>query len=73
MQKDKIKVAVKQLVYKLNRNTDVLLNQEIKDDFKFLIKRYYTDDANHACSNRVNQALLRNLVTLAQDPSIKNL
>ena len=70
VQKDKIKVAVEQLVYKLKRNTDVSLNQEIKDDIKFLIKKF-TDDANRACSSRVNQALHRNLVRLAQDPSIK--
>ena len=70
MQKDKIKVAVEQLVYKLKRSTDVSLNQEIKDDIKFLIKKF-TDDANRACSSRVNQALHRNLVRLAQNPSIK--
>ena len=70
MQKDKIKVAVEQLVYKLKRYTDVSLNQEIKDDFKFLIKKF-TDDANRSCSSRVNQALHRILVRLAQVPSIK--
>ena len=64
MQKDKIKVAVEQLVYRLKRNTDVSLNQKIKDDFKFLVKRF-TDDANRVCSNWVNQALHRNLVRLA--------
>ena len=35
-----------------------------------MIKKF-TDDANRACSSRVNQALHRNLVGLAQDPSIK--
>ena len=60
VQKDKIKVAVEQLVFKLKRNTDVSLNQEIKNDIKFLIKKF-TDDANRACSSRVNQALHRNL------------
>ena len=60
-------MAVEQLVYKLKRNTDVSY------DFKFLIKKFtkFTDDANLACSSRVNQALHRNLVRLAQDPSIK--
>ena len=33
--------------------------------------KLFTDDANRACSSRVNQALHRNLVRLAQDPSIK--
>ena len=70
VQKDKIKVAVEQLVYKLKSNTDVSLNQEINDNFKFLIKRF-TDDANRVCSSRVNQALHGNLVGLAQDPRIK--
>ena len=70
VQKDIIKMAIEQSVYKLKRNTDVSLNQEIKDDIKFLIKKF-TDDANLACSSRVNQALHRNLVRLAQDPSIK--
>ena len=53
VQKDRIKVAVEQLVYKLKRNTDVSLNLEIKDDFKFLLKRFM-DDANRACSAREN-------------------
>ena len=43
------------------------LNQEIKD-FKYLVKNY-TDDANHALSSRVKQALHRNLVRLAKNPS----
>ena len=63
-------MEVEQLVYELKRNIDVSLNQKIKDDFKFLIKRF-TDDANRACSSWVNQVLHRNLFRLAQDPSIK--
>ena len=37
---NKSKVAVEKLVLKLKRNTDASLycNQEIEDDFKFLIK-----------------------------------
>ena len=47
----------------------MFLNQEIKDDFKCLIKEFM-DDADHIYFSRVKQALYCNLVRLAQDLNI---
>jgi len=46
--KIKLKPDVEKLVYTLKRNTNVTIDDEIKDEVKFLVKRF-VDDAklNH--------------------------
>jgi len=46
------------------------VDQETKDDFKFLVKKFL-DDANRTCSNRINQSLHCTLSKLSKDPRIK--
>ena len=70
VQKDKIKTNVEKLVYTLKRNTDVTVNEELRDEFQFLVKRF-TNDAERACSERVNQSLHRTLRSLARNADIK--
>ena len=70
VQKDKIKTNVEKLIYTLKRNTDVTVNEELKVEFKFLVKRF-TNDAERACSERANQFLHRTLRSLARNADIK--
>ena len=70
VQKDKIKTNVEKLVYTLKRKTDVTVNEELRDEFKFLVKRF-TNDAERACSERANQSLHRTLRSLARNADIK--
>ena len=70
VQKDKIKTNIEKLLYSLKRNTDILIDDEIKDDIKFMVKRF-VDNAKRACSNRANQSLHGTLRKLAQDSTIK--
>ena len=46
------------------------MNENIKDDIKFLVSRF-TVDANRVCSKRSNQSLHNTLRKLCNDPSIK--
>ena len=64
VQKDKIKTNVEKLVYTLKRNNDVTVNEELRDEFKFLVKRF-TNDAERVCSERANQSLYRTLRSLS--------
>ena len=50
--------------------TRVNVNEEIRDEFKFLVKRF-TNDAERACSERANQSLHRTLRSLARNADIK--
>ena len=70
VQRDKIKTNVEKLIYTLKRNTDVTVNEELRDEFKFLAKRF-TNDAERACSERANQSLHRTLRSLARNADIK--
>ena len=70
VQKDKIKTNVEKLVYTLKRDTDVTVIEELRDEFKFLVKRF-TNDAEHACSERANQSLHWTLRSLARNADIK--
>ena len=70
IQKNKIKTNVEKLVYTLKRNTDVTVNEELRDEFTFLVKRF-TNDAERACSERANQSLHRTLRSLARNADIK--
>ena len=70
VQKDKIKTNVEKLVYTLKQNTDLTVNEELRDEFKFLVKRF-TNDAERACSERANQSLHRTLHLLAGNADIK--
>ena len=54
----------------MKRNTDVAFNEELRDEFKFLVKRF-TNDAERACSERANQSLHRTLRSLARNADIK--
>ena len=54
----------------MKRNTDVTFNEELRDEFKFLVKRF-TNDAERACSERANQSLHRTLRSLARNADIK--
>ena len=38
--KDKIKTNVEKLVYILKQNADVAVNEELRNKFKFLVKRF---------------------------------
>ena len=70
VQKDKIKTNVEKLVCTLKRNTDVTVNEELRDEFKFLVKRF-TNDAERACSERANQSIHQTLRSLARNADIK--
>ena len=54
----------------MKRNTDLTVNEELRDEFKFLVKRF-TNDAERACSERANQSLHRTLQLLAGNADIK--
>jgi len=58
VQKDKTKMNVEKLVYTLKCNTNVTIDGKIKDEVKFLFKRYM-DDAKRTCSEWANQSLHR--------------
>ena len=70
VQKDKIKTQIEKLAFLLKRNTDVNVDDEIKDDIKFLVKRF-VEEGTRACSTRQNQSLHRTINKLSQDSSIK--
>ena len=70
VQKDKIKTNVEKLVYTLKRNTDVTGNEELRDEIKFLVKRF-TNYAERACSERANLSLHRALQSLARNADTK--
>ena len=75
VQKEKIKTNIEKLTYTIKRNTDITMNEDTKDDIKFLVNRF-TDDANRVCSERSNQSLhklskLYILRKLSNDPLIK--
>ena len=55
VQKDKIKTNGEKLVHTLKRNTDITVNEELRDEFKFLVKRF-TNDTERDCSERANQS-----------------
>jgi len=70
VQKDKIKINLEKLFYSLKGNPDVGINDEIKDDVKYIFRKL-TTDSSCVCSMRTNQALHKSLVILANYPSIK--
>ena len=41
VQKDKLKISIEKLVYSLKQNTNIDMDDETKDDFKFLLKMFY--------------------------------
>ena len=70
MQKDKLKISIEKLVYSLKRNTNIDMDDETKDDLKFLMKKF-TEDSQRACSTRINQSLHHTLSKLSQDSTNK--
>jgi len=70
VQKDKIKVNFEKLFYSLKGNPDVAINDQIKDDVKYIFRKF-TTNRSRVCSMRTNQALHKTLLTLANDSSIK--
>ena len=51
-------------------HTDITMNDDTKDDIKYLVKRF-TDDENRVCSERSDQSLHNTLRKLSNDPLIK--
>ena len=70
MQKDQLKISIEKLVYSLERNTNIDMDDEAKDKLKFLMKKF-TEDSHRACSTRMNQSLHCTLNKLSQDSKIK--
>ena len=70
IQKDKLKISIEKLVYSLKRNTNTDMDDETKDELKFLMKKF-TEDNHRACSTRMNQSLHCTLHKLSQDSKIK--
>ena len=70
VQKGKLKISIEKLVYSLKRNTNIDMDDETKDDFKFLMKKF-TEDSQRACSTKINQSLQHTLSKLSQDSTIK--
>ena len=70
MQKNKIKANIDQLVNNLKRHSDVLTDDETKDEIKFMVEQV-TDEASSIGSKRVNQSLHTTLNNLSKDPNIK--
>ena len=62
--------VVSSQVYTLKRNTVVTVNEELKNEFNFLIKRF-TNVAERACSERANQSPHQTLRSLAGNADIK--
>ena len=54
--KEQIKVNLEKLIYNLKRHFDAQINDEIKDELKFMVKKL-TEDASSICSKWVNQSL----------------
>ena len=54
----------------MKRNTDVTVKEELRNLFKFLVKRF-TNDAERTCSERANQSLHRTPRSLARITDIK--
>ena len=70
VEKDKIKCSIEKLVYTFTRNTGINVDEGMKDDIKFLLRKF-TDDADRACMSRVNQSMHNALKKMSQDFSIK--
>ena len=70
VEKDKIKCSIEKLVYTFTRNTGINVDEGMKDDIKFLLRKF-TDDADRACMSRVNQSMHNALKKISQDFSIK--
>ena len=56
VKKDQIKANVEKLIYNVKRHSDAQINDEIKDELKFMVKKY-TEDASSICSKPINQSL----------------
>ena len=70
MKKKQIKANVEKLIYILKRHSDAQINDEIKDELKFMVKKF-TEDASSICSKRVNQSLHNTVYRLSKDPNIR--
>ena len=70
VQKEKIKVNVEKLFYALKGDPKVTINDEVRDDVKFIFRKFVTD-CSRVCSTRTNKALHQTLENLAKDTTIK--
>ena len=70
VQKEKIKVIIEKLVYLLKRDPKVTTNDQVRDDVKFIFRKFITD-SSRVCSTRTNKALHQTLENLAKDTTIK--
>ena len=70
MKKDQIKANVEKLIYNLKRHSDAQLNDEIKAELNFMVKKF-SEDASSICSERVNQSLHNTLYKLSKNRNIR--
>ena len=70
VQKEKIKVNIEKLFYSLKEDPKVTINNEVRDDVKFIFRKFITD-SSRVCSTQTNKPLHQTLENLAKDTTIK--
>ena len=70
VQKEKIKVSIKNLIDSLKGDPKLIINDEVKDDVKFLFWKFIRD-SSRVSSTRTNKALFQTLEKGANDTSTK--
>ena len=70
MEKDKIKASIEKLAYSLKKNTNVTIDDETKDDLKFIVQKFTEDSKRVSCTYQ-DQSLHSTLNKLSKDSKIK--
>ena len=70
VQKEKIKVNIEKLFYSLKGDPKVTINDQVRDDVKFIFRKFITD-SSRVRSTRTNKALHPTLQNLTKDTTIK--
>ena len=65
-----IKVNIEKLFYSLKGYPKVTMNDEVRDDVKFIFRKFITD-SSRVCSTRTNKALHQTLENLVKNTAIK--
>lgn len=68
--KNEMKTNIEKLIYSLKKNTNLNIDDETKDEIKYLVKKF-VEKGNRICSSRANQCLHSTLNKLSKDSTIK--